>query len=204
MSQSAEPTPILWIVGSVGTGKSDTSYHLFSRLFRSGTPIARLDLDDVGMCHPAPEGDPDNHRVKAAAMAAAWSVYEAHGATCFVVSGGINTASEKALHQRQIPDAAWCVVRLRIGAHERRRRTESRGRLLGQDRTTVEAWIEGGIEDEATLEATATFADFTVDTDGLDQQQVVDTVLRVTGWPSAPGSTRTSPAVDTSRGRELG
>ena len=184
MSQTAESTPILWIVGSLGTGKSDTSYHLFSRLFRGGTHIARLDLDDVGMCHPAPEDDPDNHRVKAAAMAAAWSVYETHGASGFVVSGGINTAAERDLYQRQIPNADWCVVRLRISAPERRRRTEARGRLLGQDPETIEAWIEDGIEDEATLEATPTFVDFTVDTDGLDQRQVVDRVLQVTGWPT--------------------
>lgn len=92
--------------------------------------------------------------------------------------------SLEVLHKRQIPHAAWCVVRLRIGADERRRRTEARGHLLGQDPKTIEWWIEDGIEDEATLEATASFTDFTVDTDGLDQQQVVDRVLRVTGWPS--------------------
>lgn len=178
------PVPILWIVGSVGTGKSDTSYHLFSRLFRSGTPIARLDLDDVGMCHPAPEDDPDNHRIKAAAMGATWSVYQANGATCFVVSGGVNIEMEVELHKRQIPHAQWTVVRLRISADERRRRTEARGRLLGQDAETIEWFVEGGIEDEATLEAECSFADFTIDTDGLTQQQVVDRVLHLTGWPA--------------------
>lgn len=120
MSQpSITPTPILWIVGSVGTGKSDTSYHLFSWLFRAGTPTARLDLDDVGMCHPTPKDDPDNHGVKAAA----WSVYQANRATCFVVSGGVNAMDEVELHKRQIPDAEWTIVRLRISADERRRRT---------------------------------------------------------------------------------
>jgi hypothetical protein len=136
------------------------------------------------MCHPAPEDDPDNHRVKASAMAAAWSVYRAHGATSFVVSGGVNTVTEKDLHQRKIPDADWCVLRLRISASERRRRAEARGRLLGQNPETIEAWIGAGIEDEATLEATPTFADFTIDTDGMDQQQVVDSVLQVTAWPT--------------------
>jgi hypothetical protein len=178
------PVPILWLVGSVGTGKSDTSYHVFSRLFRAGTRTARLDLDDVGMCHPAPEDDPDNHRVKADAMAATWSVYQANGATCFVVSGGVNTVDEIELHKRRIPDAQWTVVRLRISADERRRRTEARGRLLGQDAQTIEWFIEGGIEDEAALEASAALADFTIDTDGLNQQQVVDEILRLTAWPT--------------------
>ena len=68
---------------------------------------------------------------------------------------------------------------------QRRRRSEARGKLLGQDAQTIEWWIEGGIEDETTLETTASFADFTIDTDGLDQQQVVDKVLQVTGWPTS-------------------
>ena len=62
---------VLLLSGAVGTGKSDASYRVFDRLWRSGTPAARLDLDDLGMCHPAPPDDPDNHRVKAAVMGAA-------------------------------------------------------------------------------------------------------------------------------------
>ena len=175
-------TPILWLIGSIGTGKSDTSFHVFSRLFRAGTPIARLDLDDVGMCHPAPADDPENHRVKAEAMAAAWSVFERHGATCFVVSGGVGS-QEAALYTNGIPSADWTIVRLRIGGEERRDRTIRRGRLLGQDPQTVDHWIRTGIEEESNLD-TQGFAELVIDTDGLDQQQVVDVVLERTGWPT--------------------
>jgi hypothetical protein len=101
------------------------------------------------------------------------------------VSGAVNTADEVDLHRSQIPDAEWRIVRLRIGADERRRRTEARGKLLGQDAQTIEWRIEDGIEDETTLETTTSFADFTIDADGLDQQQVVDKVLQVTGWPTS-------------------
>jgi hypothetical protein len=174
--------PVLWIVGSLGTGKSDTAYHVFSRLFRAGTHIARLDMDDVGMCHPAPEDDPENHRVKAETMAAAWSVFDRHGATCFVISGGVSTAQEAAIYTGQLPDAGWTIVRLRIGTEERRNRTVRRGRLIGQDAQTIESWIRVGIEEEANLEKQA-FAKYVIDTDGLDQQQVVDLVLKRTGWP---------------------
>ncbi len=55
----------------MGTGKSDTSYRIFSRLYQQGTPIARLDLDDIGMSHPAPSDDPHNFAVKAAPMSPA-------------------------------------------------------------------------------------------------------------------------------------
>jgi hypothetical protein len=175
-------TPILWLVGSIGTGKSDTSFHVFSRLFRTGTPIARLDLDDVGMCHPAPADDPENHRVKAEAMAAAWSVFDRHGATCFVISGSAGW-HEAALYASAIPSADWTIVRLRIGPEDRRDRTIRRGRLLGQDPQTVDHWIRTGIEEESTLD-TQDFAEQVIDTDGLDQQQVVDVVLERTGWPT--------------------
>lgn len=174
-------TKVLWLVGALGTGKSDTSYHLFSRLWRSGTRVARLDLDDLGMCHPAPEDDPDNHRVKAEAMAAAWSVFQSHGATSLVVSGGVNTAEEVDLHTRLVPDAAWTVCRLRIGAGERRVRTARRAALLGLDQEYVDFTVAAGVEDEAYLE-TQSFPDVVLDTDGLDQRAVVDLVLEATGW----------------------
>jgi hypothetical protein len=175
--------PVLWLVGSIGTGKSDTSFHVFSRLFRTGTPVARLDLDDVGMCHPAPADDPENHRVKSEAMGAAWSVFEQHGATCFVISGGVSTPSEVALYTGCLPNADWTIVRIRIGADERRDRTIRRGRKLGQDARTVEQWIQTGIDEEASLD-THGFAKHVIDTDGLDQQQVVDVVLQQAGWPT--------------------
>jgi hypothetical protein len=175
-------TPILWLVGSIGTGKSDTSFHVFSRLFRAGTRIARLDLDDVGMCHPAPADDPENHRVKAEAMAAAWSIFERHGATCFVISAGAGS-HEMALYTSAIPTADWTIVRLRIGPEERRDRTIRRGRLLGQDPQTVEYWIRTAIEEESNLDSRS-LAGHVIDTDGLHQQQVVDVVLERTGWPT--------------------
>src|SRR5882724_9110173 len=115
--------PVLWLIGSVGSGKSDTSYHLFNRLFRAGTHIARLDLDDIGMCHPAPPDDNDNHRVKAQVMAAAWSVYADHGATCLVLAGGVNNPKEAAIYTSTMPAAAWSLVQLRLGDEERRERS---------------------------------------------------------------------------------
>jgi hypothetical protein len=175
-------TPVLWIVGSIGTGKSDTSYHVFSRLFRAGTRIARLDLDDVGMCHPAPEDDPENHRVKATAMAATWAVFARAGAGCFVVSGSASSRPQVDLYTSRLPDADWTIVRLRLDDRVRRDRTVRRGRLLGQNARTVERWIETGIEEEAALEA-GRLADQVIDIGGLDQQEVVDAVLTRTGWP---------------------
>ena len=176
-------TPILWLVGAVGSGKSDTSYHVFARLWREGVRVARLDLDDVGMCHPTPADDPDNHRVKARAMAAAWSAFREHGASCLVLSGGVNVAEEAELHLSQIPDGRWTICRLRVRAEERHRRLARRAQLFGQDERHAIEMTRASAADELVLEA-QTFPDEVLDVDGLDQQAVVDLVLTRTGWPS--------------------
>jgi hypothetical protein len=176
-------TPILWLVGAVGSGKSDTSYYVFSRLWREGVRVARLDLDDLGMCHPAPADDPDNHRVKARAMAAAWSVFREHGASCLVLSGGVNVAAEAEPYVRQVPDGRWTICRLRIGAEERSRRVARRARSFGQDEQHAAEMARASAADELVLD-TQTFPDVVLDIDGLDQHAVVDLVLTRTGWPS--------------------
>ena len=168
----------------MGTGKSDTSFHVFSRLYRAGIPTARLDLDDLGMCHPAPEDDPDNFAVKADAMGAAWRVFKAHGARCLVVSGGVDTPELIEQHLRHVPDADWTVVRLRIGPEERRRRVLARGLLLGYSEAEMEPTLAAADADERNVES-RNLTDLVVETDGLDRQQVTNLVLTRAGWPSA-------------------
>ncbi len=173
---------MLWLTGAVGTGKSDTSYHVFARLFRAGMPIARLDHDDVGMCHPAPADDPENYRVKAELMVAAWQVFERHGARCLVVSGGVTAPEEVSLFRKALPDADWTVVRLRIDADERRRRIRQRGQLLNHTEEHMARWVEIGLADEADLD-TRTWPDYVLDINGRTSAEVVDLVLATTGWP---------------------
>jgi len=183
-SRTPDRTPALLLIGAMGTGKSDTSYHVFSRLHRAGIPTARLDLDDVGMCHPSPEGDPDNFGVKAEAMGAAWRVFGQHGARCFVVSGGIDSPEVIQQHMDQLPDANWTVVRLRIGTEERRRRVLARGLLLGYTEAEMEPTVEAGDADERNVES-LDLPGLVINTDGLNPRQVTDLVLTQGSWPSA-------------------
>lgn len=131
---TSERTPALLLIGAIGTGKSDTSYHVFSRLYRAGIPTARLDLDDVGMRHPTPEDDPHNFVVNSEAMGAAWRVFKANGARCLVVSGAVDTPELIDLHTAQLPDADWTIVRLRISVEERRRRAQPRQQAASRNR----------------------------------------------------------------------
>lgn len=183
-------TPALFLIGAMGTGKSDTSFHVFSRMYRAGIPTARLDLDDLGMCHPAPADDPHNFVVKAEAMGAAWRVFASHGARCLVVSGAVDTPELIDLHTSQLPDADWTVVRLRIGTEERRRRVLSRGLLLGYTEAEMEPTIAEADADERAVEG-RNLTTLVVDTDGLDRQQVTDLVLARVAWPT-PTATSTA------------
>lgn len=177
-------TPALLLIGAIGTGKSSTSYHVFSRLYRAGIPTARLDLDDIGMCHPAPEDDPHNFGVKAQVLGAAWRVYRANGARCLVVSGALDTAELIDLHTRQLPDASWTVVRLRISSEERRRRVLSRGLSLGSTAEDIEPWIQESDEDERNLDGRH-LPGLVLQTDGLTPPEAAELVLTRTTWPSA-------------------
>ncbi|WP_426241359.1 hypothetical protein [Nocardioides sp. LHG3406-4] len=136
------------------------------------------------MSHPAPADDPDNFRVKAAAMSACWEVFRAHGARCLVVSGGLDSASLINLVTSQIPDADWTVVRLRIGSEERRRRVLRRGMLLGYSAHEMEPTVAAGDADEARV-TRQPLPGVVIDTDGLTSQQVADRVLDTTGWSAS-------------------
>jgi len=81
-------------------------YQLFDQLSKAGTATAYVDLDQLGLCRPAPEDDPHNNRAKARNLAAVWSGFRAAGAQCLVVSGIVDDAQEVRRHADLLPDTA--------------------------------------------------------------------------------------------------
>lgn len=173
---------VLLLTGAVGAGKSEASYRIFERLRRAGLPTARLDLDDLGMCHPAPADDEHNHAVKAAVLGAGWPVFRDRGTERLVLAGGVETAAQYAHYRAQVPGAGWTVVRLRLTDPDRRReRTVLHGRSLGMTDAAIDYWVRTGEEEERLL-AGESFSDHVVDTADLDRNGVVDRVLDMVGW----------------------
>lgn len=79
--------PVLWVCGAPGTGKSTVAWQMLLDLDREGVRVGYVDIDQLGMVYPRPEGDPDRADVKTANIEAVVGNYAAAGARAFVVSG---------------------------------------------------------------------------------------------------------------------
>ena len=77
-----DPTPgaILWLCGPAAVGKSTVGWQVYQQLRQAGVNAAFVDLDQIGFHRPIPDGDPGNHRLKAANLAAVWREFRAGGA----------------------------------------------------------------------------------------------------------------------------
>lgn len=165
---------VLWLCGPSGVGKSSVGYALFER---AGPHAAYVDLDQLGLCHPAPADDPDNHRLKALNLGGVYAGFRAAGTRYLVISGLVDDAAGVASHVARMPGADVTVCRLRADTDELRARFERRGWLLNL--------LEESVRNGRDLDRTD-FADLVVDTTGLAVPEVVAKV-RATGWPgSAP------------------
>jgi len=168
-----EPIPVLWLCGPSGVGKSSVGFALFEQISKTTTAAAYVDLDQLGICYPAPGDDPGNHRLKARNLGDLWPGLRSAGAQCLVVSGVVDDAEEVRRHARMLPGAALTVCRLRVGDDELRARIARRGALLHL--------TEASVRNAAELDRTA-FADLVIDTAGLSVPQVV-ALVRDAGWP---------------------
>lgn len=164
---------MLWLCGPSGVGKTSVGFALFDRLSAGATATAYVDLDQLGLCYPAPDDDPRNNRLKAHNLGEVWSGFRAAGARCLVVSGLVDDAEEVRRHSQLLTDTALTVCRLRVGPDELRARIAARGTLL---HLTEEA-----LRNAAELDR-SDFADLTVDTTGLSVAEVVARVADA-GWP---------------------
>ena len=168
-----DPAPVLWLCGPSGVGKSSVGFELFDQLSKAGTDIAYVDLDQLGLCYPAPDGDPRNNRLKARNLGQVWAGFRAAGAQCLVVSGIVDDAEEVRRHARLLPGTAVRVCRLRVGPDELRSRIRKRGSLLHLTEENVRNAMELDRSD---------FADLVVNTAGLAVAQVA-AQIRASGWP---------------------
>jgi adenylylsulfate kinase-like enzyme len=183
-----DPVPVLWLCGPSGVGKTSVGYEIFAQLGRAGIAGAFVDLDQLGLCYPAPEDDPRNNRLKARNLGEVWSGLRAAGTQCLVVSGIVDDAEEVRRHAGLLPDSVLTVCRLRVDHDELRARIARRGSLLHL--------TEEIVRNAESLDRTR-FANRTVDTAGLTVAEVA-ALIRAAGWPghvpASPIPARPAPA----------
>ncbi|EPJ39081.1 hypothetical protein STAFG_3813 [Streptomyces afghaniensis 772] len=178
--------PVLWLCGATGVGKSTVGFEVYQRVLRAGVMAAYLDLDQLGFCHPVPNDDPGNHRVKARNMAAVWRTYRAAGAQCLIMTGPVEDESVAKAYADALSATDLTVCRLHAGRDQLTRRIMLRGQggswlqpgdpLLGQSGTRLVQAADQAVASATALEAAA-IGDLRIDTDAHTIEQIADAVL---------------------------
>jgi adenylylsulfate kinase-like enzyme len=165
-AKGASGVQVLWVFGAPGVGKSTAAWQLYSDFASTGVVCAYVDIDQIGMCFPAPALDSDRHRLKGRALAAIVPNYTHAGAEVLVVSGVLDpTLTDWYRDELRGAGVTFCGLSLDDAAL--RRRHEQRG-------TAPEDW--DSVRRNARDLDDAQSEHPTVDTTGLTPQQVADAV----------------------------
>jgi hypothetical protein len=96
--------PVLWLCGPPGAGKSAVGWALYAGLARSGARAGFADIDQLGMCLPAPPDDPERYRLKERNLSVVAGHFRVVGCDAVVVSGDLGPFP--GISSRTIPGAS--------------------------------------------------------------------------------------------------
>lgn len=131
---------VLRLAGVPGVGKSAVAWALARELAGEGTPVGYIDIDQLGMCYPAPLGDTDRWTLKEDALARVAAQFRREGVERLIISG-------VAAADAPPPAGIACTSSVWLDADEgtRRERLEPRG-WAGE---RVDAVLAAGTRDAA-------------------------------------------------------
>jgi len=150
--------PLLWLCGAPATGKSTVAWQVFDDLGDQGLWVGYLDIDQIGMLQPPPDGDPRCHRFKVDNLAAMVRNYRAAGTQVLVISGVIDPELGHDFAEVAV-DAAITFCHLTVDEANLRERLGARG------------WPLEAADEAMTMMsglADAPFVTTTIDTTGRD------------------------------------
>ena len=126
----ATPGEILWLCGPAAVGKSTVGWQVYQQVRRAGVTAAFVDLDQLGFHRPVPAGDPGNHRLKAANLAAVWRTFRAGGAACLIAVGPLDRPEYAGVYTAALPAATITLCRLHASRQVLAHRVARRGQGL--------------------------------------------------------------------------
>ena len=185
---------LLRLAGSPGVGKSAVGWTLVERLANRGEPVAYVDIDQLGMCYPPPQGDPYRWALKERALDRIARCYRQAGVARLVVSG----VSFPDLPPPEVTEARVTSLWLDAAAEVRRVRLGPRG----WDSARTNEVVEVGTAEAARLDGSWK----RLSTDGLTVDETVDAVFacwthEAAGLVSASTPTGISPAAGAASNR---
>jgi adenylylsulfate kinase len=169
--------PVVWITGTVGSGKTTIAFAVSAILTSAGRPHALVDLDELTRCYPKPADDRFHTVLAFRNLAALWANYRDAGAERLILSAVTeDRVADLERLAAAVPGAKPVVVRLRadrdvIRSRLRRRHVDG----LGLDWHLTRAPVLEAILDAAGV------ADFEIANDS-STETVAKKVLKAAGW----------------------
>lgn len=178
MTVPSAPVDAVLLNGTVGSGKTTTARALSDQESASGGRHAVIDLDEVRLLFPPPEGDPFQHEVELANLRDLARNYRSAGATRLVLAGVVQNAAEVGRYREALAGARLLVCRLTVGPDlaEQRLRRRHRGAPKA-----LRWHLHRTVELAALLDAAA-FEDLRLDTGRRSPRDVAREIRRAAGW----------------------
>ncbi|TXR52550.1 hypothetical protein [Quadrisphaera setariae] len=135
-----ETPAVWWLTGPPCAGGSVTAWELFSSAL-AGRPRAFVDVDQLGMCYPAPEDDDARASLKARATAVVARHHLDAGAGLVVVSGVLDDGADALVREAlgEVP-VLFCRLRAEEGALRSRLEQRYGGDDLGRALADARRW----------------------------------------------------------------
>lgn len=166
---------LLRLAGAPGVGKSTTAWAVANRLAGAGVATGYVDIDQLGMCYPAPDDDPDRWALKERALAGVARQFALAGIDRLVVSGVAWPDDPPP----QIPGITVQSLWLDATEQTRRRRLTMRGDTGEQ----LLQFLSAGTAEAGRVNS----AWGRIATDGLSEADAVEKVLEF-GQPADPNA----------------
>lgn len=174
---------VLRLAGVPGVGKSTVAWALARRLEASGVRVGYIDIDQLGMCYPAPAVDPDRWALKETALRQLAAQFHNAGVKRLSVSGVADPAAPP-------PSNGYPTVSLWLCADEKTRRQRLAPRGWAEEQ--VDAVLSVG-----TKEAMAAHRSWVrLGTDGHTLEETVGAALARWNPDSAAESAPVTPLAE--------